>query len=198
MSRSRLKSAKYSFMPEREQFLLFIRPLNRGAVRYIVTGSIAAIFYGEPRLTHDVDCVVDLTDANIKGLSTLFPTPDFYLPFADEIALEVRKENKGHFNIIHADTGFKADMYPVGRDEFNAWAFRHKRITEYQGEALPLAPPEYVIVRKLEYYREGGSEKHLRDIRSMLAVSGDQIDRKQLADWIQRQRLEAEWKKVPG
>ena len=38
---------------------------------------------------------------------------------------------------------------------------------------MALAPAEYVIVRKLEYYREGGSEKHLRDIRSMLAVSGD-------------------------
>jgi len=57
-----------------------------------------------------------------------------------------------------------------------------------------LAPPEYVIVRKLEYYREGGSEKHIRDIRSMLAVSGNQIDRAALNDWIQRKSLELQWK----
>jgi len=43
--------------------------------------------------------------------------------------------------------------------------------------SITLAPPEYVIVRKLEYYREGGSEKHLRDIRAMLAVSGELLDR---------------------
>ena len=47
-------------MPEPELFLLFIRPLNRAAIRYVVSGSVAAIFYGEPRLTNDVDFVVFL------------------------------------------------------------------------------------------------------------------------------------------
>ena len=59
-----------------------------------------------------------------------------------------------------------------------------------------LAPPEYVIVRKLEFYREGGSDKHLRDIRSMLAVSGDQINRAELDGWIRGRGLEAQWKEV--
>ena len=59
-----------------------------------------------------------------------------------------------------------------------------------------LAPPEYVIVRKLEYYREGGSEKHLRDIRAMLAVSGGQLDQPALDEMIRQRGLEAEWKKV--
>ena len=68
--------------------------------------------------------------------------------------------------MIHTDTGFKADFYPAGRDEFHACQM------EYRGEPLTVAPPEYVIVRKLEYFREGGSEKHLRDIRSMVSVSG--------------------------
>ena len=90
-------------MPEPELFLLFVRPLNRAGIRYAVTGSVAAIFYGEPRLTHDVDFVV---------------------------------------------------------------------------------------------YREGGSEKHLRDIRSMLAVSGDQLDRSALNAWLQRCGLQAEWRLV--
>jgi hypothetical protein len=53
-----------------------------------------------------------------------------------------------------------------------------------------------VIVRKLEFYREGGSEKHLRDIRSMLVVSGDQVDRKALADWIVRLGLKASWSQI--
>lgn len=30
---------------------------------------------------------------------------------------------------------------------------------EYKGHHLQVAPPEYVIVCKLEYFREGGSEK---------------------------------------
>ena len=44
-------------MPEADLFLLFVRPLNQANIRYIIGGSVAAIFYGEPRLTHDVDLV---------------------------------------------------------------------------------------------------------------------------------------------
>ena len=94
------------------------------------------------------------------------------------------------------NTGFKADVYLTGRDEFNAWAFRHKRQVEFEGETIVLAPPEYVIIRKLEYFREGGSEKHLRDIRAMLAVSSGQMDGAVLADWIQKRGLEKEWRLV--
>jgi hypothetical protein len=61
-----------------------------------------------------------------------------------------------------------------------------------------LAPPEYVIVRKLEYYREGRAEKHLRDIRAMLAVSGGHLDQAALDEWIQRRGLAAEWQLIAG
>ena len=64
---------------------------------------------------------------------------------------------------------------------------------QYEGESIALAPLEYVIVRKLEYYREGASEKHLRDIRSMLDVSRDLIDRAALNEWITRLGLQTEW-----
>jgi len=53
-------------------------------------------------------------------------------------------------------------------------------------------------VRKLEFYREGRSEKHLRDIRSMLAISGEQIDRAALDEWIQRLGVQKEWALVSG
>jgi len=55
-------------MPEAELSLLFVRPLNRLGVRYIVSGSVAAILYGEPRMTHDVDFVVFLNHENIRRL----------------------------------------------------------------------------------------------------------------------------------
>jgi hypothetical protein len=54
----------------------------------------------------------------------------------------------------------------------NARAFRGKRSVEFEGEIITLAPPEYVILRKLEYAREGRAEKHLRDIRALLAPGG--------------------------
>src|SRR5436853_4320755 len=103
-------------MPEPELFLLFVSPFNRAAIRYIVTGSVAAIFYGEPRLTHDVDFVAFLNDANIQALSEFFPPPTFYLPPPEVIAAETQRAKGGHFNIIHVDTGFNADFYLTRRD----------------------------------------------------------------------------------
>jgi hypothetical protein len=152
-------------MPEPELSLLFIRPLNLAGIRYVVSGSVAAIIYGEPRLTHDVDLLVFLNDKNIQQLPQIFPSSDFYVPPAEVIAAEVSRSQRGHFNIIHVNTGFKADFYPTGRDELSAWAFRNRRSVQFQGETILVAPPECVIVSKLEYYREGGSEKHIRDIR---------------------------------
>jgi len=183
-------------MPEPELFLLFVRPLNRAGIRYVVTGSVAAIFYGEPRLTHDVDFIVFLRESDIEVLAKTFPSAQFYVPPPETIAAEAHREQRGHFNIIHLETGFKADLYPTGRDEMNAWAFKMQRQVQFEGETVVLAPPEYVIVRKLEYFREGGSEKHLRDIRSMLAVSGDQLDRSALNEWIQQRGLQTEWRRV--
>jgi hypothetical protein len=183
-------------MPEPELFLLFVRPLNRAGIRYVVSGSVAAIFYGEPRLTHDVDFVVFLNANDIQRLIEVFPAEDYYLPPIATMLAEMTREQHGHFNLIHRDTGFKADFYPTGRDELNTLAFRGKRSVDFEGENVTLAPPEYVILRKLEYYREGHAEKHLRDIRAMLAVSGEQMNQSVLKEWIQRRGLESEWRQV--
>ena len=63
-----------------------------------------------------------------------------------------------------------------------------------EGEEFWVAPPEYVILRKLEYYREGRSEKHLRDISGMLAVSGNEIDLNFLEKTVKRMNLDPQWR----
>ena len=183
-------------MFEAELSLLFLRPLNQMGVRYIVSGSVAAILYGEPRFTNDLDLVVFLHLDDVHGLVKAFPSPDFYVPPVEVIVAEIAREKKGQFNLIHVKTGFKADMYTTGRDDFNAWALRNARKFDFKGENIRVAPPECIIVRKLEFFREGGSEKHLRDIRAMLTVSGEMISREDLNYWIQRQSVEEQWKLV--
>ena len=57
-----------------------------------------------------------------------------------------------------------------------------------------IAAPENIILKKLDYYREGGAEKHLTDIREILA--GSKIDDEYLQLWIKKLGLKAEWKKI--
>jgi len=78
----------------------------------------------------------------------------------------------------------------------HAWGLARARRLDVEGEPLVVAPPEYVIVRKLEYYREGGSEKHLRDIRSMLDTSPELIQRAELERQIVARGLQEAWRQV--
>ncbi len=164
----------------------------------MVSGSTAAIVYGQPRLTHDVDLIVVLSREHIARLPEVFPPAEFYCPAEEEILLEAAREERGHFNIIHHETGFKADVYLAGRDPLHAWGFARTRSLEVDGEPFVVAPPEYVILRKLEYYREGGSEKHLRDIRAILDSSSDLICRDELEEQIARLGLQEVWKRARG
>ncbi|HXJ35244.1 MAG TPA: hypothetical protein VMS22_14525 [Candidatus Eisenbacteria bacterium] len=180
-------------MPDPDLIALFVRPLSQLGVRYMVSGSIAAMLFGEPRFTNDIDLVVFLTPADVPGLSRVFPPSDYYLPPPEVIAVEIARERRGHFNVIHMRSGLKADLYTSNRDELHDWAIGRARTFSLEGSEVTVAPLEYVILRKLEYFREGGSEKHLRDIRTMVSVSGDELDRTALADWLRRMGLEEQW-----
>ncbi|OGR12006.1 MAG: hypothetical protein A2341_03920 [Deltaproteobacteria bacterium RIFOXYB12_FULL_58_9] len=163
-------------------FRIFTDRLNELDVGYFVTGSVAGIIYGEPRITHDVDLVLELLPKQLQSFVDAFPLEEFYAPPPEVIETELRRETRGHFNLIHHETGFKADVY-LRCDDLHAWAFRERRRIELGNGTIWLAPPEYVILRKLQYYKEGSSPKHLTDIRGILSqtpVAKDVIAEKAL------------------
>ncbi len=182
-------------MPQLDEplFLVFVRRFSELDVRYMVTGSVAAILYGEPRNTHDVDLVVFLPVAKCQDVCRLFPLEEFYCPPYDVLAIEANRTCGGHFNLIHHESGFKADVYLCGNEELHRWALAHVKPIQLSGTEIPVAPPEYVIIRKLLYFREGRSDKHLRDIAAMLRISGESINRAIVEDWVARLSLVEEW-----
>lgn len=90
----------------------------------------------------------------------------------------------------------KADIYLAGSDPLHHWAFQNQVKIDIDGIPVSFAPPEYVILRKLEFFREGESEKHLRDIAFILNESGDEIDQSYLIDQIQARGLSDAWQKA--
>lgn len=177
-------------------FNLFLHPINRIGIRYMVTGAAASIIYGEPRLTNDLDLVLEIGEADIASFVEHFPLEDFYCPPPEVIQIEARRAFRGHFNVIHHKTGFKADIYTFGNDELHRWGMAKRRRYSIGEEEIWVAPPEYVIIRKLEYYREGGSDKHLSDIAGILENSSDEIDRAELEQKIQSLGLAKEWNRL--
>jgi len=183
-------------MLEPNLFLIFVNRLNDSGIRYMITGAVASIVYGEPRLTHDIDLVLELDDASAQKLVEVFPLEEFYCPPLEILKIEAKRPHRGHFNLIHHETGFKADVYIMGEDRLHHWGMSSRRQFEIKDELIWFAPPEYVILRKLEFFREGGSEKRLNDIASMIEVSSEQIDFEELQSKIKDYALEKEWLKI--
>ena len=175
-------------------FRIFVSRINNLSITYMITGAAASIIYGQPRLTNDIDLVIDLKPGDVEKFTEAFPIEEFYCPPPEVIKLEISRPLRGHFNLIHHETGFKADIYASGKDELHRWGLKNRNRVDVENNEFWLAPVEYVILRKLEYFREGGSEKHMRDIAGILALSSDQIDLKVLEEKIKERLLEKEWR----
>lgn len=186
-------------MPDADLIDLFVAPLNRAGLLYMVTGSIASMLYAEPRFTADVDVVVRVTAP--EELRSAFSSPDYYCPPVDVVDVEMARPLHGHVNILHTPSALKADIYLAGEDPLHRWALPLRRRFEVGSREVWVAPPEYVILRKLLFFREGGSSKHVRDVRALLAAQGEKLDRgtlERLADERGVRDLLAEIRATPG
>ena len=174
-------------------FFSVLQKLESENVPYMVVGSVAAMVYGEPRMTHDMDLVLDILPEDASKLEEMFPLDEFYCPPIEVLSSEIT--HRGQFNLIHQGTGIKIDIM-IRKDTEHArteFQRRHK-VPFWQGSEVFLAAPEDVIIKKLSFYREAGSEKHLKDIRGIMAET--EIDKEYLKKWIQTLKLETEWGKL--
>ena len=169
-----------------------IEVLERLEIPYMVVGSLASGAYGDPRFTQDIDIVVDLSDSQVGLLCTAFPTDQFYVSL--EAAMQAAKVPGSQFNVIHPESGNKIDFMIARQD---AWG-REQISRRWQIRLLPdrqayAARAEDIILSKMLYYEEGGSDKHLRDIAGMLKLSGHLVDREYVLRWASQLGVEHVW-----
>lgn len=168
--------------------------LERMGIRYFITGSMATIFYGEPRFTNDIDLVAEIPSNAIKRFCAEFPVPDYYL---SEEAVQQAIVTRSQFNIIHPASGLKVDVILPTQSAFDRSRFsRIVRVHPEPDYEAAFASIEDVILKKMEYYQLGGAEKHLRDIAGVLKISGEAVDRKYILEWAQRLGLGDIWQSI--
>lgn len=167
---------------------------DRLGVSYRIVGSMASMAYSEPRFTNGIDFLVDLKPEHVPGLYAEFLGPDFYL--STSAAYDAIRQRR-QFNILHIPSGLKVDVIQRKETEFSELDITHGQRLIHQGfyDAW-FGSPENVILMKLRYFQEGGSEKHLRDIASVLLVQDQAIDRTYITEWAEKLGVSAEWELV--
>jgi hypothetical protein len=156
-----------------------VEALEQLQVPYAIVGSFASGAWGESRFTQDIDILVDLKAAQVGPLCRAFPESDFYV---SEAAARDAMSRRGQFNLIHPRSGNKVDFMVAGNSVWDASQLkRRRRLAIFPDREVEFAAPEDVILSKLNYYREGRSQKHLRDIAGILKISGGEVDRAYVA-----------------
>lgn len=170
-----------------------VAKLNSLQINYFLVGSLASMYYGRPRFTNDIDLVVQIGATQIKDFIKAFDFPDYYCPPFEVIQDEVMR--RGSFNLIHQDSGVKIDIVLNKNSEISKSELsRRHKVEIIPGLETYIATPEDVILKKLEFYREGGSEKHLLDVREILSFTN--VDFSYLEKWATQLNLKQEWLKA--
>jgi hypothetical protein len=161
-------------------------------IPYMITGSVASTYHGEPRATLDLDIVIDPRTETLARLVESLVADGYYVD-RDTAADALRERTQ--FNAIGAGAT-KVDFIVRKDRPFSREEFDRRRPADLLGTPAFVASVEDMIIAKLEWSLPFGSDRQLRDVAAMLAVSGDTIDRAYIDQWVRELGLEGPWRHV--
>lgn len=172
-----------------------IAHLERAGVPYMVTGSLASAYHGEPRATRDLDVVIDPAPASLERLVASLEASGYLV---DRDAAFAALRDRTQFNAIGRNAT-KIDFVIRRARPFSIEEFGRRRPADLLGTPGFIASVEDMVIAKLEWATATESERQLRDVGGMLAVAGDALDREYVERWVDALGLRAAWSQVaPG
>ena len=150
------------------------RRLDSAGIPYMMTGSMALALYAVPRMTRDIDLVVEVAEDRVADLCELF-AGDCYI---------VRRAvtTQGMFNIIQNELVIKADFIIRKDAAYRKEEFARRRKIDIEGVPVSVVAPEDLILSKLVWGKDSASELQLRDVRQIVMGNGS-LDWPYLEKW---------------
>jgi hypothetical protein len=154
------------------------RRLEDAGIEYMMTGSMALAFYSTPRMTRDIDIILQVSYADVGKIVALFKK-DFYI---DENSVRQAVRDQSMFNIIHNESVIKVDFIIRKDEEYRKEEFLRKRKITIEGFQVSIVSPEDLILSKLVWAKTSQSALQLRDVKQMM-LNAKQIDHEYLTKW---------------
>jgi hypothetical protein len=167
-----------------------VAQLERAGVPYMITGSVASSYHGEPRATRDLDIVIDPDRGGIGRLVGELEAAGLYV---DEDAALSAFDDRAQFNAIDATTGWKVDFMVRKDRPFSREEFARRAPANLLGTPAWIASPEDTIIAKLEWVVSSGSDRQLGDVAAMLDIGIGSLDLAYIDRWIAGLRLHEAW-----
>lgn len=164
--------------------------LQQSEIPYMITGSIAASYYGLTRATQDLDVVISASPEKLKAFMQLFPSDEYYAPLQD--ALDAHR-HQSMFNVLDMNTGWKIDFIFQKRTPFHVEAFQRRKSIVFEGVPASMISSEDLILSKLEWSKMGESERQVRDAATVMQKRSGQLDRDYLEKWVKELQLSDQW-----
>jgi hypothetical protein len=140
--------------------------LDAARVPYMITGSIAAGLYGQPRMTRDIDIVVALAPVLVTSLVEQLD-PEF---IHDAELIRTAVAERRIFSVVHRSATQKVDFIVRTDDDYEIEKFDRRRQVDVDGQPMWLIAAEDLVLSKLVWAKQSRSELQFRDIRSIVAV----------------------------
>lgn len=163
-------------------------------IEYMITGSVVSSLQGEPRLTHDVDIVVQIDESVIPLIIRTFKPPRYYV---SESSIAEAIERKTMFNLIDTSENDKVDFWLLTGEPFDFSRFRRRKQEEVFGQKMTISAPEDTIIAKLKWAEmSGGSEKQFTDALRVYELQFPKLDLPYIENWVQKLNLTHLWQRL--
>lgn len=169
-----------------------VRRLDDLGIPYMLTGSFAANFYTVPRMTRDIDLVVELDAGHVPPFAREFER-EFY---CDDQMINGAVRQKSLFNLVHHHSMLKIDFIIRKDAAYRKMEFSRRKLIEVGGQKLWVVSPEDLILSKLVWAKDSLSDMQLRDVRNLLA-GVPTLDKLYLEEWVRALGLSDIYKRVP-
>lgn len=156
-----------------------IEKLEKYGIQYMLTGSFASNLHGVPRTTFDADIVISADFEKIEKFIKDIEK-DFY---ADSDTVRSATAQRGMFNIIHYETGFKIDFIIKKYGPYYEKEFERRKAYRLAGKLCFFASPEDTVLSKLLWSKRGKAERHFQDALGVAKIQGKNLDFEYLQKW---------------